>query len=93
MTRYDILLYTVDTAILNDDEITKMAKNDSYLFEHYCNDLCDDVIYTSLHDTFAKKVFFDTCKKVKIHNGYAYVYVLCMIKNNDIYTVLDYSKN
>lgn len=93
MTRYDILTYTVDMSIFDNDEISEMSENESYLFEHFCNDICDDIAYSSLHFSFAEKVFTDICAKVKAYNNVAYVYVLCKVENNDICTVIDYSRN
>ena len=98
--RYDILSYEISMTF--DDFMTNEENGTNY-FEKYCDDICDSVVWTALDLNNAMSAFrhlyrwtrkpcgldidFDSEEIVIVT-----VYVLCKVENNDICTVIDYSK-
>ena len=101
--RYDILRYDIT---ITENEFDNLLPNGNYLYTHYCNDICDTVVYTALdyqkaHDYFENIYFGNYATFTGGFIGLDFseneipctVYILCKVENNDICTVLDYSKD
>lgn len=98
--RYDILSYEISMTF---DDFMMNEENDTNYFEKYCNDIYDSVKYTTLDIDNAMDAFEHLYKWTQKPCGLDIdfdgeeiviitVYILCKIENNDICTVIDYSK-